>query len=104
MFRWLYPHHANPRDLGLYPWLEVLKDTERGFTCACCGVKQHWFRPMVFMAPGLDARSSFPSRGLRRVYLYFRAVGNVAPWCVSCAWALCGRQMVRARRWWEFWR
>lgn len=109
MIRCLYPHHVDPRDLGLYPWLKVLRGTERGFVCACCGVKQHPWRPMVFM-PGVWPSvipDPPPPRAVVR-YTHRRSLpsGDFVPWCASCAWKLCGRQMVRrrGRRWWQFWR
>lgn len=102
MIRCLYPHHVDPRDLGLYPWLKVLRGTERGFVCACCGVKQHPWRPMVFVCEHLGIgdvqyRVKYRTRVAKRT-------GRVVPWCVSCAWKLCGRKMVKRRRWWQFWR
>jgi hypothetical protein len=99
----LYPMHAAPRDLWLLPWLEVLAKHGAPFRCYCCGVMQHPWRPSVFVPNIAD----YPT-----VAKYLRKHGDrsialrvgVSSWCVSCAWRLCGRQMVTRRRWWEIWK
>ena len=105
--RFLYPMHADPRDFGLYPWLEVLREHGRPFRCACCGVAQPRYRPSVFV-PDFMARPGewwqggwIFHNGRAAMRSMFRR-GTVSSWCVSCAWKLCGRQMVTRRQWWRF--
>jgi hypothetical protein len=95
--RFLYPMHADPRDFGLYPWLEVLREHGRPFRCFCCGVMQQPYRPSVFVPDVFAATTSIPPVPLRY------PGWSISSWCVSCAWKLCGRKMVTRRPWWRFW-
>lgn len=96
--RFLYPMHADARDFGLYPWLEVLREHGRPFRCACCGVMQQPYRPSVFVPDAAGVES-----GIYLPVLFRLAHGRLSSWCVSCAWKLCGRKMVTRRRRWRIW-
>lgn len=103
MFKFLYPMHADPRDLGLFPWLEVLERHGTPYRCQCCGVMQHPWRPSVFVPDACDDGSS--RRFVRFASWQAERTGALSSWCVSCAWKLSGRKMVVTRRpWWRFWR
>lgn len=102
--KFLYPMHADPRDFGLYPWLEVMREHGRPFRCACCGVMQQPYRPSVFMPDMLTfAPAEWWPEWLVHKATRLPFARRLSSWCVSCAWKLCGRKMVTRRRWWRFW-